>query len=42
MIKDELDKTFGLYYLVLGVSEAYATQNPGQTSYFKITVTIKK
>ena len=41
-IKDELDKTFGLAYLVQGVSEAYATQNPEQTSYFKITITIKK
>lgn len=41
-IKDELDKTFGLSYLVQGVSEAYATQNPEQTSYFKIIITIKK
>lgn len=41
-VKNELDKTFGLSYLVQGVSEAYATQNPEQTSYFKITVTIKK
>ena len=41
-VKDELDKTFGLSYLVQGVSEAYATQNPEQTSYFKIIVTIKK
>ena len=41
-IKNKLDKTFGLSYLVEGVSEAYATQNPEQTSYFKITVTIKK
>jgi len=41
-VKDELDKTFGLSYLVQGVSEAYATQNPEQTSYFNITLTIKK
>jgi hypothetical protein len=41
-VKDELDKTFGLSYLVQGVSEAYATQNPEQTSYFKIIITIKK
>jgi len=41
-VKNELDKTFGLSYLVQGVSEAYATQNPEQTSYFKIIVTIKK
>ncbi len=41
-VKDELDKTFGLSYLVQGVSEAYATQNPEQTCYFRITVTIKK
>lgn len=41
-VKSELDKTFGLSYLIQGVSEAYATQNPEQTSYFKITVTIKK
>jgi len=41
-VKDELDKTFGLSYLVQGVSEAYVIQNPEQTSYFKIIVTIKK
>jgi hypothetical protein len=41
-VKSQLDKTFGLSYLVQGVSEAYATQNPDQTSYFKITVTLKK
>ena len=41
-VKDELDKTFGLSYLVQGVSEAYATQNPEQTSYFKINVSILK
>ncbi len=41
-VKNQLDQTFGLAYLVQGVSEAYATQNPEQTSYFKITVTIKK
>ena len=41
-VKNQLDKTFGLSYLVQGVSEAYATQNPKQTSYFKVIVTIKK
>ncbi len=41
-VENELDKTFGLSYLVQGVSEAYATQSPEQTSYFKITVIIKK
>ena len=41
-VKDELDKTFGLSYLVQGVSEAYATQNPEQTSYFSINVSILK
>lgn len=41
-VKNQLDKTFGLSYLVQGVSEAYATQNPEQTSYFKVIVTIKK
>jgi hypothetical protein len=41
-VKNELEKTFGLSYLIQGVSEAYATQIPAQTSYFKITVTIKK
>ena len=41
-VKDELDKTFGLSYLVQGVSEAYATQNPEQTYYLKIIITIKQ
>jgi hypothetical protein len=41
-VKDEIDKTFGLSYLVQGVSDAYTTQNPEQTSYFKIIITIKK
>jgi len=41
-IVNQLDKTFGLLYLIKGVSEAYITQNPDNTSYFKIKVTIKK
>jgi hypothetical protein len=41
-VKKQLDKTFGLAYLIRGVSDAYAIRNPEQTSYFKITVTIKK
>lgn len=41
-VKSELDRTFGLLPLVEGVSEAYKTQFPDQTSYFKITVTIKR
>jgi hypothetical protein len=41
-VKYQLDQTFGLAYLVQGVSEAYTTQKPEQTSYFKITVTIRK
>ena len=41
-VKNQLDQTFGLSYLVQGVSEAYATQNPEQTSYLKIIITIKK
>ena len=41
-VKEELDRTFGLSYLIKGVSDAYETQNPEQKSYFKIIVTIKK
>lgn len=41
-IKRQLNKTFGFAYLVQGVSEAYATQNPEQESYFIITVQISK
>ena len=41
-ITNELNKTFGLSYLVQGVREAYVTQNPKLTSYFKIKVIIKK
>ena len=41
-LTNELNKTFGLSYLVQGIREAYVTQNPKQTSYFKIKVTIKK
>ncbi|MCW3105728.1 MAG: hypothetical protein JWQ09_234 [Segetibacter sp.] len=40
-VKDEIDKTFGLSYLVQGVSDAYAIQNPDQTFYFKIIIPIK-
>jgi hypothetical protein len=41
-ISSELNKTFGLLYLVKGVSEAYTTQNPNNKSYFKINIIIKK
>jgi hypothetical protein len=41
-VKNELDKTFGLLYLVQGVSEAYTTQNSNNKSYFKINIEIKK
>ena len=41
-VENELDKTFGLLYLVQGVSEAYTTQNPNNKSYFNINVEIKK
>lgn len=41
-VKSELDKTFGLAYLVQGVSGAYATQNPAQKSYFTLSVSISK
>jgi hypothetical protein len=41
-VKNELDKTFGLLYLVKGVSEAYTTQNPNNKSYFNINIEIKK
>ena len=41
-VKNQLDKTFGLLYLVQGVSEAYTTQNPNNKSYFNINITIKK
>lgn len=41
-VKNELDKTFGLIYLVQGVSEAYTTQNPNNKSYFNINIEIKK
>lgn len=41
-VEDELDKTFGLLYLVQGVSEAYTTQNPNNKSYFNINIEIKK
>lgn len=41
-VKKQLDKTFGLLYLIQGVSEAYTTQNPNNKSYFNINITIKK
>jgi hypothetical protein len=41
-VENELDKTFGLLYLVHGVSEAYTTQNPNNKSYFNINIEIKK
>lgn len=41
-VENELDKTFGLLYLVQGVSEAYTTQNPNNKSYFNINIEIKK
>lgn len=41
-ISSQLDKTFGLLYLVKGISESYTTQNPNNKSYFKINLTIKK
>ena len=41
-VENQLDKTFGLLYLVQGVSEAYTTQNPNNKSYFNINITIKK
>lgn len=41
-VENELDKTFGLLYLVQGVSEAYTTQNPNNKSYFNIDIEIKK
>jgi len=41
-IKNQLDKTFGLTYLIGGVSEAFTMVNPKNTSYFKLKITIKK
>ncbi len=41
-IKNQLDKTFGLLYLIQGVSEAYEIQNADNKSYFSINITIKK
>lgn len=41
-ITEELNKTFGLLYLVQGVSGAYRTIDPNNISYFKIEVKIKK
>jgi len=39
-ITNQLDKTFGLLYLIQGVSEAYDIKNPDNKSYFKIDITI--
>ena len=41
-VKSQLDKTFGLNYLVKGISEAYELQNPNNQSYFNIKISIKK
>lgn len=41
-IKSQLDKTFGLNYLIKGVAEAYQTQNPENTTHLEINLTIKK
>lgn len=41
-IKNQLDKTFGLLYLIQGVSEAYEIQNTDSKSHFSINITIKK
>jgi len=40
-ILDQLDKTFGLEYLVKGVTEAYITQRPERNSYLTIIIDIK-
>ena len=39
-VRDQLDKTFGLSYLIRGVSDAYLTQNEKNQSYFTIKITI--
>ncbi|OAD45914.1 hypothetical protein LPB303_06400 [Polaribacter atrinae] len=41
-VENELDKTFGLLYLVQGVFEAYTIQDPKNESYFNINIEIKK
>ena len=41
-ITNQLDKTFGLLYLIQGVSEAYTFKKPNNKSYFKINIPIKK
>jgi hypothetical protein len=39
---DELNKTFGIKYLVEGISDAYASQAKGQNAFFNIKLNIKK
>ncbi|MEY4936986.1 MAG: hypothetical protein RIS64_3345 [Bacteroidota bacterium] len=39
---DELNKTFGIKYLVEGISDAYASQSKGQNAFFSIKLNIKK
>jgi hypothetical protein len=39
---EELNKTFGIKYLVEGVSDAYASQSKGQNAFFNIKLNIKK
>ncbi len=41
-IKNQLSKTFGLKYLLEGVSEAYYLKNGDEQSYIKTKITIKK
>ncbi len=38
----ELDKTFGIKYLVEGVSDAYASQTKGENTIFSLKINIKK
>jgi len=39
-VRDQLDKTFGLSYLIKGLSDAYLTQNEKNQSYFTIKIII--
>lgn len=41
-IKDQLTQTFGIWYLIKGVKEAYETKYPTQKSYFLLPVSINK
>jgi hypothetical protein len=38
----ELDKTFGILYLVEGISDAYASQTKGEKAVFSLKINIKK